>query len=231
MSRTPCRAGVLSILPIVAWLIFLATPARALDRDAFTITQYQLEAQIDRSSHVMAVTGTITLRNDSKEPQKVIALQVTSSFSWNSITLNDKPVQWLADNYTSDIDHTGSLTEAIVNLPKYVPPAGSITLAVQYGGTITPDATRLTRMGTPEDMAARSDWDEISDAFTGVRGLGYVTWYPVAIEAVSMSDGNAVFDAIAEWKHRHAQSQLNARVIVSGIEGEALCVALNSKPG
>ncbi|HTV65520.1 MAG TPA: hypothetical protein VMD98_07950, partial [Bryocella sp.] len=87
----------------------------ALDRDAFTITKYQLEAQVDRNSHVMAVTGTITLHNDSKAPQKVVALQVTSSFSWNSITLADKPVQWLAENYTSDIDHTGSLTEAIVN--------------------------------------------------------------------------------------------------------------------
>ncbi|HZP22422.1 MAG TPA: hypothetical protein VFB04_03175, partial [Terriglobales bacterium] len=198
------------------------------DRAAFTITRYELEAQIDRASHVMAVTGTIALRNDSKEPQKVVALQVTSSFAWNSITLDDKPVQWLSDNYTSDIDHTGSVTEAIVNLPKEVPPGGTITLAVQYGGTITPDATRLTRVGTPEDMAARSDWDEISDGFTAVRGLGYVTWYPAAIEAVSMSDGNEVFDAIATWKQRHAHSEFTARLVVQGAENESLCIALNS---
>jgi len=209
-------------------LLAAASSAFALDREAFTIPRYGLEVQVDRTSHVMAVTGRLLLRNDSKSPQKVVALQVTSSFAWNSITLDDKPLQWLSDNYTSDIDHTGSVTEAIINLPKDVPPAGTITLAVQYGGTITPDATRLTRMGTPAGMAARSEWDEISDAFTAVRGLGFVTWYPVAIEAVSMSDGNAVFDAIAEWKLRHAHSEFNARIVVSGGATESLCIATNS---
>ncbi len=212
------------------WLWPFAS-AFAIDREAFTITRYQLEAQVDRNSHVMAVTGTLTLRNDSSALQKVVALQVTSSFAWNSIALDDKPVQWLSDNYTSDVDHTGSLTEAIVNLPKDVPPAGTITLAIQYGGTITPDAGRLTRMGMPDDVAARSDWDEISDPFTAVRGLGYVTWYPVAIEAVSMSEGNAVFDAIAAWKHRHAGSEFNTRVVVLGAETETLCIAVDSSPG
>ena len=213
---------------VAVWLIAAALSAAAIDRNAFTTTRYDLTVQLDRASHVMAVTGTIALRNDAKEPQKVIALQVTSSFAWNSITLDDKPVQWLSDNYTSDIDHTGSLTEAIVNLAKPVSPAGILTLAVQYGGTIAPDATRLTRVGTPEDMAARSDWDEISDGFTAVRGLGYVTWYPLAIEAVSMSDGNAVFDAIADWKQRHAHSEFKARIVVQGEENESLCIALNS---
>ncbi len=229
----PCpntKQLIKSVAVVVFWL-FPFVGAHAIDREAFTVTRYQLEAQVDRATHVMAVTGTLTLRNDSKDPQKVLALQVTSSFAWNSITLDGKPVQWLSDNYTSDIDHTGGLTEAIVSLPKEVPPAGTITLAVQYGGTITPDATRLTRVGTPADVAARSEWDEISDAFTAVRGLGYVTWYPVAIEAVSMSDGNAVFDAIAAWKRRHGHSEFSARISVPGAENEALCIALNSGPG
>jgi hypothetical protein len=224
------RAKTITI-PLVALTILFATSALAIDREAFTVTRYQLEAQVDRASHVMAVTGTLTLRNDSNAPQKVVTLQVTSSFAWNSITLDDKPVQWLSDNYTSDIDHTGSLTEAVVNLPKDVPPGGTVTLSVQYGGTITPDATRLTRVGTPEDVAARSDWDEISDPFTAVRGLGYVEWYPVSMEAVSMSDGNAVFDAIAAWKHRHAHSTFDAKVVVSGADAESLCVASNAGPG
>ena len=212
-------------------LLFLAglfLPAAAIDRDAFTTTRYQLEVRVDRNSHVMAVEGKLTLRNDSQLPQKVLALQVSSSLSWNAITQDDKPLQWLSDNYTSDIDHTGSLSEAIVNLPKDVPPGASILVAVQYGGTVTADTTRLTRVGTPENMAARSEWDEISEPFTAVRGLGYVAWYPVAIEAVSMSDGNAVFDALAAWKHRHANSAFDARVIVNGGEAESLCVAVNA---
>ena len=88
------------------------------------------------------------------------------------LLLDDKPLQWLSDNYTSDIDHTGSLSEAIVTLPKELPRGDGLPSTLQYGGTITPGATRLTRVGTPEDVAARSEWDEISEPFTAVRGLG-----------------------------------------------------------
>lgn len=203
-------------------------PACAIDRNAFTITRYQLEVQIDRHSQVMVVTGKVTLRNDSNSPQKIATLQVSSSLEWNSITVNDKPLQWLSDVYTTDIDHTGAVTEAIVTLPAEVPHGASITLDVQYGGTVPQDSKRLTRMGAPEDVAARNDWDQISDDFTAIRGLGYVVWYPVAIDAVSMSDGNAVFDAIAAWKYRHQHSEFDARVIVAGASTEGLCVALDS---
>jgi len=214
---------------IGCWLLIgLAIHGEAVDRRAFTITRYQLEVQIDRTAHVMAVTGKITLRNDSSAPDKVVPLQVSSSLAWNSIEMDGKPLQWLGETYTSDIDHTGSLSEAIITLPKPVPPTNSITLDIQYGGTITPDATRLTRMGAPAEVAARNDWDQISDAFTAVRGLGYVVWYPVAIEAVSMSEGNAVFDAMAAWKERHAHTEFNARIIVLGGSSESLCVAVNA---
>lgn len=206
----------------------VAIPAAAIDREAFTITRYQLEVQIDRTSHVMVVTGKLTLRNDSKTPEKTAALQVSSSLEWNSITLDDKPVQWLSDEYTTDIDHTGAVTEAIITLPAEVARGASVTLAVQYGGTITADAKRLTRMGAPEDVALRNDWDQISDEFTAIRGLGYVVWYPVAIEAVSMSDGNAVFDAIAAWKLRQQHSDFGARIIIAGAASQNLCVAINS---
>jgi len=214
-----------------AWLFFslwlaLLLPAVAVDREAFTITRYQLEVQVDRTTHVMAVTGKLTLRNDSNQPQKQVTLQVSSSLAWNAIALDGKPLQWLGDNYTSDIDHTGSLSEAIVTLPKEAPPTATVTLDVQYGGTVTPDATRLTRTGVPADVAARNDWDEISDSFTAVRGLGYVAWYPVAIDAVSLSDGNAVFDAIARWKQRHERSEFNSRIVITEPASQPpLCVA------
>lgn len=215
---------------VLGLLLFAGTAVSslALDRQALTVTRYQLQVQIDRTAHVIAVTGKVTLRNDSSTPQKNVALQVSSSLAWNSITLEGKPLQWLGDNYTSDIDHTGSLSEAIVTLPKAVPPANSVTLDIQYGGTITPDGTRLTRMGAPDEVAARNDWDQISDSFTAVRGLGYVVWYPVAIEAVSMSDGNAVFDAIAAWKERQSHSDFDARIIVLGASTESLCIAVNT---
>ena len=204
------------------------TSAFAVDREAFTITRYQLEVQVDRTTHVMAVTGKLTVRNDSNKPQKLVTLQVSSSLAWNGVALDGQPLQWLGDNYTSDIDHTGSLSEAIVTLPKEASPATTVTLDLQYGGTVTQDATRLTRTGVPEDVAARNDWDQISDSFTAVRGLGYVAWYPVAIEAVSLSDGNALFDAIARWKQRHQRSEFNTRITITEPASLPLCIASNA---
>src|SRR6266566_9264026 len=107
---------------LLFWLAALL-PALAVDREAFTITRYQLEVQVDRGTHVMAVTGKLTLRNDSKLPQKLVTLQVSSSLAWNGIAGDGKPLEWVSDNYTSDIDHTGSLSEAVVTLPQPAAPA------------------------------------------------------------------------------------------------------------
>ena len=212
----------------IAFLSFgFIASSRGLDRQAFTVTRYQLDVQIDRVSHVMAVTGRLALRNDSKSPQKNVALQVSSSLSWNGVAFGGKPVEWIGDDYTSDIDHTGQLSEAIATLPQDAAPGATIELDVQYGGTVTPDATRFTRMGAAQDTAVRNDWDQISEHFTAIRGLGFVVWYPVAIPAVSMSDGNAVFAAIDGWKQRHRYSEFDAHVAV--IAGAAkLCLAGNA---
>jgi hypothetical protein len=205
----------------------MAGSAAALDREAFTVTRYQLEVQIDRASHVMAVTGQLTLRNDSKSAQKNVALQVSSSLGWNGVALDRNPLEWIGNHYTSDIDHTGALSEAVATLPKAVLPGGTITLDVQYGGTVTPDSTRLTRMGAPPEMALRNDWDQISEPSTAIRGLGYVVWYPVALPSVSMSDGNAVFAAMDAWKFRHSRTEFDARVSVVSAD-TTLCIAGNA---
>ena len=58
---------------LIALILLLSAgrPALAIDREAFTISRYQLEVQLDRSAHVIAVTGKLTLRNDSDKPQKL----------------------------------------------------------------------------------------------------------------------------------------------------------------
>jgi len=229
---------------ILLGLLLLASAAQmySLDRNAFTITSYRLNVQVDRPSHVFAVTyGRLVLRNDSKLPQKNASLQISSSLEWNDIGTDDDPIdckcfaqpkrklQWLGDPYTSDIDHTGSLSEAIVTLEKPVPPGGSVAIDVQYGGNIKPDSGRLTRMGLPEELALHSDWDQISEPFTAVRGLGYVVWYPVSLDAVSMSEGNAVSDAITLWKDRHRNSEFFAYLGVTAPAKAPLpCISSNA---
>ena len=94
-------------------------------------------------------------------------LQISSSLDWRSIKAGDKAVQFVTQPYTSDIDHTGALSEAIVTLPQAVAPKETIELEIAYEGVILLDATRLTRIGTPEEAANSTDWDQIGYEFHG----------------------------------------------------------------
>ena len=207
----------------------------ALDRHAFTFTHYGLEVRIEPEQQRLGVRGKITLRNDSDAPQKNLALQISSSLNWLSIQLEGKPVEFVSQSYTSDIDHTGALTEAIVVLPRAVAPKESIELEVGYEGTIPQDATRLTRIGVPADTAKHSDWDQIGRTFTAVRGIGYVAWYPIATEAVSLSEGDSVFEEVGQWKQGERDAEMKVNLcqpgtappalmndVVSGVPGSSL---------
>jgi hypothetical protein len=208
--QTGCR--------LLLWIavVLAAFPLHALDRNAFTFTRYSLKANIRPAEHEFQASGTIELRNDSNSPQKEVPLQISSSLAWKEIQLEGrKPVAYITQNYTSDIDHTGALEEAIVTLPEALPPGATLKLEVSYGGEIKRNSSRLTRIGTPESMGLRSDWDEIGERFGAVRGLGYVTWYPVSMDAVSLSDGTALFDAIARWKQRHEQTTIRVALSLS----------------
>jgi len=186
----------------------LGSSAWAVDRQAFTFVRYDLEARVMPAENALAVRGHLVLRNDSPLPQRSVTLQISSSLAWDSIESGGQDLQWITNTYTTDIDHTGAVTEAIANLPAPVAPKATVELEVVYGGAITTNATRLTRIGVPAAIAAHTEWDTVSDDFTGIRGLGYVCWYPVALEAVSLSDGAAVFRALSDWKLRHAASTM-----------------------
>src|SRR5581483_6519365 len=55
-----------------------------------------------------------------------------------------------------------------------------------------------------------ADWDQISEFFTAVRGVGHVAWYPVSMEAASLSE-NEVYAAIGEWKRREAEAEMRVQ--------------------
>jgi hypothetical protein len=193
----------------------------SLDREAFAFANYDLKAQVEPEQHRLAVRGKITLHNDSTQPQKTAILQISSSLDWRSIKTADKPLQFVSQIYTSDIDHTGALSEAIVSLPQVVAPKGAVELEIAYEGVVPRDTTRLTRIGTPEAAASTTDWDQISSNFTAVRGAGYVAWYPIATEAANLSDGNSMFDTLGRWKRREANSQMRMQLRTVIESGEA----------
>ncbi len=202
-------------LSLVCILCVATLQAFSLDRNAFTFTRYYLNIHVEAEQQRFAVRGKLTLRNDSTVPQKIAVLQISSSLDWRSIRVEGKPVQFISQLYTSDIDHTGALSEAIVTLPYEVSPRGNIDVEVGYEGTIPLDTTRLTRIGVPDDRARQSDWDRIGPGFSAVRGVGYVTWYPVATDAANLSQENRVFEIVGAWKARQSGSEMLMSITAS----------------
>ncbi|HEX9120949.1 MAG TPA: hypothetical protein VF840_10460 [Terriglobales bacterium] len=181
----------------------------AVDRTAFTFIHYDLEIRIDPEGHAIAARGKVRLRNDSQAAQRNLTLQISSSLTWRLIELDGKALPYVAAPYTTDIDHTGAVTEAVVTLPSAVQPKGTLELDLGYAGEIAPDTTRLTRIGVPAETATHSDWDQVAEPVTAVRGIGYVAWYPVSLPAASVSD-NSLFAALDDWKR--SQHDTNMRV-------------------
>ena len=193
--------------------------AFSLDREAFTFTSYDLNVRVEPELRRLGVRGKISLRNDSSAPQKVAVLQISSSLDWRSIKAGGKQLQFVSQPYSSDIDHTGALSEAVVTLPEAVLPKGTVDLEIAYEGVIVLDATRLTRIGTPESTARSTDWDQISTNFTAMRGAGYVAWYPIATEDASLEDGQSLAEVLGRWKTREAGSRMHFQIAETG-EGE-----------
>jgi hypothetical protein len=202
--------GIMKCLVVFVLSILgaLTSAALALDREAFTISKYDLAIMLEPQQQRLGARGKITLRNDSAQPQKIAALQISSSLNWRSIRVDGKTVQFVSQPYLSDIDHTGALSEAIVTLPAEVRPKESVEVEIGYEGVIPLDATRLTRIGVPEEIAKHSSWDQISPKFTAVRGAGYVAWYPITTEAADFSEGNSLFEVGDRWKAREADASM-----------------------
>src|ERR1035437_10136265 len=202
----------------------------SLDREAFTFTNYDLNVQIEPEQHRLGARGKITLRNDTQTPQKIAVLQISSSLDWRSVKAGEKLLQFVTQPYTSDIDHTGGLSEAIVTLPQAVAPKGTVELEIAYEGVILLDATRLTRIGTPEEAAASTDWDQIDTNFTAVRGAEYVAWYPIATEVANLSEGNGLFEVLGRWKARESASRMHLHINVSRDDGKQPQKVLLNEP-
>ena len=220
-------------LLFVFWAFcFCAVSCCGLDREAFTFTQYHLNVRIEPEQQRLAVRGNIMLRNDSTSPQRHGVLQISSTLSWRSIRSEEKALQFVAQPYASDIDHTGELSEAIVTLPAEIPPKGTLALEIAYEGTVPLDTTRLTRIGTPKEVASHTDWDQIGQSFTAVRGVGYVAWYPLAIESANLSEENSVFEAIGRWKARESESDMQLEINYSpaNVEGSPVLLCNGKSP-
>lgn len=193
---------------------FAQAPAKSaeapIDRNAFTFTDYRLHVTLHPDRSLINVRGSVILLNESPSAKSQAALQISSSLRWASITIDGEPVKFATRRIATDLDHTGAVNDALVPLRHAVAAGESVRIEFGYQGAIQLDTSRLQRIGTPATIAARSDWDRISTAWTGVRGLGQVIWYPVALEPAFLDKGAEVFARIADHKARHEESAFRA---------------------
>jgi len=200
--------------------------ARDTEREAITFTDFDMDVHLRSQDRHIAVRALITVRNDSKSPLVHVPLQLSSSLNWERIRLDAHDLTFPVATLNSDTDHTGQLHEAAITLAQPLAPGQTLQLDVSYSGSIQPSAQRLLAIGTPPDVAAHSDWDEISVPFTGLRGFGNVVWYPVSSVPVILGDGARLFNEVGEHKLRMAGARFKLRLTVESPHGRAPTVAL-----
>jgi hypothetical protein len=203
-----------------------APVAEDADRRAIGFTDIDLTVHLRPAAQQIAVRAELTVRNDGKTPLARIPLQISSSLNWERILIDGRDAALTVATLNSDTDHTGQLHEAAVPLAAPLAPGATARLDATYFGTIPQDAKRLLAVGTPDEVAIRSDWDEIGDGFTGLRGFGNVVWYPVASVPVILGDGARVFDEIGSHKLRLAGARFRLRLTVEFAAGHAPNLAL-----
>jgi hypothetical protein len=201
------------------------------DRIAAAVTALDLDVRLDPAAHRLAARAQVTVQNDSKVPLGRIPLQISSALNWEQIRIAGHNAPFTVATLNSDTDHTGQLHEAEVALAQPLPPGATVQLDVMYSGEILPSAQRLVTIGTPEAIALHTDWDEVSAAFTGLRGFGNVVWYPVSSVPVILGDGARLFDEIGRHKFRNSGSHFSLRLTVEFPHGNPPTVALvNGRP-
>ena len=196
------------------------------DRLAVTFIALDLDVHLHTAAHQLAVRAQLTVRNDGKTPLVRIPLQISSSLNWEQIRVAGRDVNFPVATLNSDADHTGQLHEAAVPLAQPLAPGATVQLDVAYSGVIAPSAQRLVTIGTPEMLALHTDWDEISDSFTGLRGFGNVVWYPVSSVPVILGDGARLFDEIGRQKLGLAGAHFGLHLTVEFPHGNPPTVAL-----
>jgi len=182
------------------------------DRRSVAITAWNLDVHLNPRDQAMEVHARVTLRNAGSDPLSRIALQLSSTLHFETVGFQGRKVAFAQSTIFSDADHTGKLDEAVVPLAEALASGSSVTLDVDYGGTVPMTAERLTAVGAPETTAQASDWDRITEDFTGVRGFGNVVWYPVSSVPVLLRDGSNLFAEIGRQKQMDEDATVSLRV-------------------
>lgn len=208
-SATPIPVAILVTDADLAAAAKVPTEAR---RNALVAAR-DLDMHLNSHTGAAEVHTLVTVRNTGTQPLKAVALRVSGALAWESAHIVQGGTVTLEQHHLrDDLDHTGVAAEALLTLPEPLAPGATTTLDLYYGGTFAESGGRLLELGAPVEAAVRTDWDTVTDAFTGLRGLGNVLWYPVTGDAAMLKDGAAVPKAVEASRARESESAFNLRL-------------------
>lgn len=191
-------------------------------RAALVTTTYDLDARIDPADAKLAVRARLTVRNNGAKPLAHIALQVSSSLHWESVSTAGEKLPLAEHTLQTDIDHTGAVSEAVLTLHQPLAPGATLALDAFYSGPLQQSSERLERIGATHEQGAQADWDEITPTLTALRGFGNVIWYPVSEPQVFLGQGADLFRAIGRRKLAESTAGVKLRLSVAYVgEGPA----------
>ena len=196
----------------------LATDA---ERRAVAYTSFDLDVHLRPAQHYLAVRALLGIRNAGSVPLRHLPMQLSSTLAWQQIHIAGRDLSFTQSLINSDTDHTGQMNEATVTLPEPLAPGASLQVDVTYAGRIEQSAKRLLAIGTPDNVAASSDWDRITSGFTGLRGFGNVVWVPVSSAPAILGDGARVFDEIGRHKLQLTGAHLKLALTVETTAAES----------
>ncbi len=212
LTACVCKAG--SVLLLLHFLLCAVAVAASSDpeRTGFTITRTELDVRLSEVDQSADIAGKLWIRNDGAISLPRVFLQLTSTSKWLGVEREGVSLVFTEHQVKSDADHTGAVNEARIDFDRPLVTRGTTVLNVRYTLKVVHSSQRLTAVGAPAGAALRTDWDRISTAFTAARGVGYVEWYPVSLEPAHLTEGNSVFQSLASWRAREAESSFVANI-------------------
>ncbi len=229
-SRSAQSAGQTVGEPRAKALTAQVPDATNAERQALTISAYDLHLHLVPRAHSLAVEARMTVRNGGPQPLEEMALQISSSLHFEGIESEGTPLSYQARAIASDADHTGELEEADIRLAKPLAPGASMAVTVFYSGEIVVTGQRLLALGAPEDVAKASDWDRIAEGFVGLRGFGNVVWYPVSSVPAELGQGNQLFEEIGRQKMQESGATVAMQVTVEYADHPPNVAILDGQP-
>jgi hypothetical protein len=182
------------------------------ERQALTITAYDLNLHLVPREHSLAVEARLTVKNAATQPLDEMALQISSALQFEGIESAGVALPYQVRTVASGADHTGALEEADIRLKQPLAAGATMPVTVLYSGRIVVTGKRLEALGAPRQVAEASDWDRVAEGFVGLRGFGNVVWYPVSSVPAPLGQGNQLFEEIGRQKLRESDATVAMQV-------------------